>query len=146
VERDRVKAQIKRDEGTGKVVNGHLMPYVDTVGKITIGWGRNLTDRGISYAEAEELLENDLDTAIRECLRTFPWFEHLDVPRQAVLINMCFNVGLSKLKGFGQTLRLIGEGRYEQASVTMLQSKWAEQVGNRALRLSEQMRTGQWQE
>lgn len=146
MDRDRLKAQLKRDEGTGKMKDGRLMPYVDTVGKVTIGWGRNLTDRGISYGEANELLENDLDTAIRECLFAFPWFEHLDVARQAVLVNMCFNLGLTKLKGFQQTLRLMAEGHYEEAAVTMLQSRWAEQVGNRALRLSEQMRTGKWVE
>lgn len=143
--RERLRAQLKRDEGTGRVKDGRLMPYVDTVGKVTIGWGRNLTDRGISYAEAEELLDNDIDIAIRECIAKFHWFPALDPVRQAVIVNMCFNLGMSRLLKFPNTLQSIATGKYEEAAIQMLQSKWADQVGARALRLAEQMRSGAWQ-
>lgn len=136
---DQLRQQLRRDEGL------RLKPYTDTVGKLTIGVGRNLTDRGISDDEALQLLDNDIAICIGELRSNFPWFDRLDEPRQGVLVNMCFNLGIVKLSKFGTTLGLIRTGDYEQASVTMLQSRWAQQVGNRALRLSEQMRVGAWQ-
>lgn len=144
VNRDRLREQLKRDEGTGTVKDGRLMPYVDTVGKVTIGWGRNLTDRGVSFVEAENMLDHDIDVAIRDCSAKFPWFASLDPVRQGVLVNMCFNMGLTRLLQFRNTLKLIEKGQYEHAAIQMLQSKWADQVGDRALRLAEQMRSGRW--
>jgi lysozyme len=135
-DRDALKLDLMRDEGV------RLRPYTDTVGKLTIGCGRNLSDRGISHDEAQFLLENDMDLAIHECL-TFPWFADLDGVRQRVVANMCFNLGLSRLRGFKNTLRYIERGEFVLAAANMLKSKWARQVGQRAIRLSRMMETGQ---
>lgn len=118
-------------------------PYVDTVGKVTIGCGRNLTDKGLSDDEIEYLLANDL----RECradLETFPWFHDLDEPRKDVLMNMRFNLGAAGLRKFRNTLRMVESGDYEGAALGMLHSKWASQVKGRAVELAAQMRTGRW--
>ena len=119
-------------------------PYRCTAGKLTIGVGRNLDDRGISPDEAMYMLANDIKDSRRELSAAFPWFDKLDEVRQAVLIDMCVNLGLSRLHGFRNTLALIGVGKYEAAAQEMLNSKWAEQVGRRAQRLSRMMATGRW--
>lgn len=119
-------------------------PYRCTAGKLTIGVGRNLDDRGISPDEAMYMLANDIKDSRRELSAAFPWFDKLDEVRQAVLIDMCVNLGLSRLQGFRNTLALIGVGKYEAAAQEMLNSKWAEQVGRRAQRLSRMMATGRW--
>lgn len=140
--RARLRSQLLNDEGL------RLHPYLDTVGKWTIGVGRNLDDVGISKVEALYLLENDIDKAIRDLVAAFPWFVELDPVRQTVLVNMAFNMGVgSELRGlrsFKNTLRAIEEGRYEDAAKGMLASKWARQVGRRATRLAEMMKTGQF--
>jgi len=121
-----------------------LKPYRCTAGKLTIGVGRNLDDRGLSPDEALYLLRNDIEISRTELSGAFPWFAKLDPVRQAVLIDMHVNLGLIRLKGFRNTLALIGVGKYEAAAVEMLNSKWAQQVGNRARRLSGMMVTGRW--
>src|SRR5580765_6037026 len=79
--------QLIRDEGL------RLKPYTDTVGKTTIGVGRNLTDVGISKDEALLLLNNDLDAAIADLSR-FPWFVALDAVRQRAVVDLRFNLGM----------------------------------------------------
>jgi lysozyme len=73
-----------------------------------------------------------------------PWVEALDGARFGVLVNMTFNMGLPKLIGFEKMLLAVRAKDYEMAAVEMLASRWSEQVGDRALRLAEQMRTGRW--
>ncbi len=126
---------LTRDEGL------RLKPYVDTVGKVTIGVGRNLTDVGISEAEALVLLRNDIARATTDAL-TFPWFGSLDPARKAVVVSMIFNMGLPRFRGFANTIRSIEAGDYHDAAKRMLQSLWARQVGKRAERLAATMRTG----
>ena len=121
-----------------------LKPYRCTAGKLTIGVGRNLDDRGITPDEALYLLRNDIEISRKELSASFPWFDGLDSVRQSVLIDMCVNLGLARLKGFRNTLALIGVGKYEAAAVEMLDSKWAQQVGSRARRLSGMMANGRW--
>ena len=116
--------------------------YVDTVGKQTIGVGRNLTDVGISQAEALMLLDNDIARAEAGLDRAFPWWREMSDVRQRVLCDMCFNLGLEKLRHFERTLSAMHRGDYAQAAVGMLSSKWAEQVGRRARRLAQMMETG----
>lgn len=74
--------------------------------------------------------------------RTLPWWRGLDEVRKAILINMCFNLGLPRLMTFRKMLKALEDRNYELAAKEMLDSKWAKQVGNRAIELSEMMRTG----
>lgn len=134
--RDRLKQDLIRHEGL------RLKPYQDTVGKWTIGVGRNLSDRGISEPEAMHLLANDIDATIDEVNARLPWVPRMDEERRLVIYNMAFNLGMPKLLGFANTLRAVEEGRYADASRGMLDSLWARQVGNRASELAQRMRTG----
>jgi len=80
-------------------------PYLDTVGKLTIGWGRNIDDKGISEIEAELLLGNDILEVIGQCDREFDWFDELDETRKIVVLNMAFNLGINGFKKFKKTIK-----------------------------------------
>lgn len=118
-----------------------LFPYRDAVGKLTIGVGRNLTDRGLSKDEAYYLLQNDVADCVADC-RSFPWFDGLNDVRQRVIVDLRFNLGPKGLRTFKNTLALIARGEYAKAAANMLKSKWALQVGQRAMRLAKMMETG----
>lgn len=119
-----------------------LKPYRDTVGKLTIGIGRNLTDRGISKDEALLMLNNDIDQVQGQLDTSLPWWRTLSDARQRVLANMAFNMGINSLLGFKTTLSLIQAGKFEDAATNMLRSLWAQQVGSRATRLAKMMKDG----
>jgi len=121
--------ELKRDEG---VV---LTLYKCSAGKNTIGVGRNVDDRGITEDESDYLLSNDINICVKELEGTFPWFQTLSDTRQRVMVNMCFNLGLSRLMGFRKFLAAMEAGEWETAGVEMLDSKWARQVGPRSTRL-----------
>jgi lysozyme len=129
-------AELKRDEGV------RLKPYVDTVGKTTIGVGRNLTDVGISDDECTMMLQNDIGRTTAALDRSLPWWRALDPVRQRVIVNMAFNMGMVGLLTFKNTLAAMQSGSYAAAAAGMLSSKWAVQVGARAERLADMMRTG----
>ena len=129
MDRERLIEELKRDEGV------ELKAYQDTEGIWTIGIGRNLQDVGVSMDEAEYMLANDIDVAVGELQRTFDWFEGLSDARQRVCINMCFNLGLTRLLGFKKFLAAMAAGDWETAGVEMLDSKWSRQVGARSTRL-----------
>jgi len=132
-----LRDQLIRDEGL------RLKPYRDTVGKLTIGVGRNLDDNGITRDEAECLLHNDLARVYAELHHALPDLS-LDPVRGAVLGNMAFNMGIGRLLGFRKMLAALRVGDFAQAAVEMLDSDWATQVGSRAHRLARQMETGEW--
>jgi lysozyme len=127
--REQLIEELKRDEG---VV---LTLYKCSAGKNTIGVGRNVDDRGITEDESDYLLSNDIDLCVKELEGTFPWFQTLSDTRQRVMVNMCFNLGLSRLMGFRKFLAAMEAGEWETAGVEMLDSKWARQVGPRSTRL-----------
>ena len=133
----RMVEELTRDEGL------RLKPYRCTAGKLTVGIGRNLEDRGISKTEAEFLLHNDISDVIADLDREIPWWKDLDAVRRRVLVNMGFNMGIAGLLTFKNTLRLVREGQYLEAAQHMLASKWAGQVGPRAVRLAQMMRDGE---
>ena len=122
-----------------------LKPYHCTAGKLTIGYGRNLDDVGITKNEAETMLINDIERVYTELTLHYDWFKSLDDVREAVIVDMCFNLGLNRLNNFKKTIKLISESDYKAAAIEMLDSKWAKQVGYRAIKLSTMMDTGEWQ-
>ncbi|HEM7839658.1 TPA: glycoside hydrolase family protein [Burkholderia multivorans] len=134
-DRKQLIVELSRDEGR------RLKPYVDTVGKTTIGVGRNLTDVGITDAECDLLLSNDIDRTVAWLDRNLSWWRQLDAVRQRVIVNMAFNMGGSLLT-FTNTLSAMKRGDYASAADGMLNSLWARQVGARATRLANMMRSG----
>lgn len=126
------------DDTTGRT------PRLTTGGKITIGIGRNLTDRGLSADEIDYLFKNDYYIAHRDAsdLVGQRVFEALTINRQAVMIDMAFNLGKTKLSKFTATLRAVVDGRYNDAKRHLLRSLWAKQVGSRAKKLADMMEKG----
>lgn len=126
---------VKRHEGL------RLKPYQCTGGKTSIGWGRNLDDNGIRPDEAALMLRNDIEQATQEA-KGLAYFNALDDVRQAVIIDMLFNLGLPRFLGFERMNIALERHNYTVAAIEMLDSRWAGQVGQRALRLSQMMKTG----
>lgn len=119
-----------------------LKPYVDTVGKTTIGCGRNLTDKGISAKEAADLLDHDLDEAI-QALTAYPWFLTLDPIRQRACVDFMFNVGPGTFSTFRHFIAAMARKNYVAARQHLLDSKWHRQVGEkRAMTLADQIEWG----
>jgi len=127
---ERLIELLKRHEGV------RLKPYRCTANKLTIGVGRNLEDNGINMIEAEIMLANDIESCELELTKNIPWFKSCPDDVKVVLINMCFNMGWPRLSKFKNTLRYLENKEYEKASIEMLDSRWATQVGYRALELS----------
>lgn len=137
--RERIRKHLILDEGV------RLKPYTDTVGKLTIGIGRNLTDVGISYLEAYALLDHDMDRAIVACVSKFPWFEEQDPVRQAVLVELMFNMGPAGLGTFVNTLAAFQRKDYATAATGLRASKWYRQVQpSRSKRLVDMTQFGEW--
>lgn len=119
-----------------------LKPYKCPAGYLTIGVGRNLETKGISREEALFLLRNDIKE-IERALSKYDWYTKLDPIRQKVLIDMCFNLGLAGLLQFKRMIAALAAGDYKRAADEMVDSAWYHQVGTRARRLVEMMRTGE---
>lgn len=119
-----LKTQIIRHEGLQR------FPYECTSGKLTIGVGRNLDDNGITTDEALFMLDNDIKRSESE-LKTFGWFTRLSEVRRGVLIELNFNIGLSRLLTFKRMIEALKIFDYEGAAHELLNSKWAKQVGEK---------------
>lgn len=119
--------------------------YQDSKGYWTIGIGRMIDKRlngGLTEEEAQYLLLNDLDRCASDLDSKLPWWKSLSDNRRYVLLNMCFNLGITKLLGFKNTLAMVQRGDYKGAAKGMLNSLWAKQVGDRAKELAKQMEQG----
>lgn len=137
--RDRLKNNLVREEGL------RLKPYYCTgePPQLTIGVGRNLESRGITEATADQMLDEDITICIAELQANIPHFNDHPDAVQETLVDLCFNLGISRLKKFKQTLRYIDEGletgNYTKAAVELLNSNYAKQLPNRARRNHERL-------
>lgn len=139
MDKKQLTKELRRDEGVVPFA------YQDHLGYWTIGVGRLIDKRkggGLSDAEIDFLLSNDIDRFEKQVIDALPWYSRLDDVRQRVLVNMAFNLGIAGLLGFKNTLAMIERGDYAGAAKGMLNSKWATQVGERAKRLATMMETG----
>lgn len=135
VELEKLIAQLEEHEG----VRTH--PYLDSVGKLTIGVGRNL-EKGLHPNEIRLLLLNDIREAMCD-VEGFTWFDDLNEVRQRAMVDMMFNLGRSRFMGFRKMIVALNKHDYEDAALEMLDSKWAKQTGRRARKLAEMIRTGE---
>jgi lysozyme len=137
-EREVIRRHLILDEGI------RLNPYKDSVGKLTIGIGRNLTDVGISHLEAYDLLNHDIDRAIAALVGRFSWFQDQDSVRQVVLVELCFNMGPASLSKFVNTLAAFERKDYPAAADGLRKSKWFRQVqSSRSARIIQMVLTGE---
>ncbi len=119
-----------------------LFPYVDTMGKITIGVGHNLTDRGLSREIVEKILDNDIADAIIDLDKNLNWWRDLDDVRARVIVDLCFNLGISRLLGFRKMNSAFMMGDYATAAYELKNSHWYNQVGLRGPKLVKMILTG----
>lgn len=136
--RDRLKKQLEIDEDRRKRI------YTDTVGKISGGIGRNLTDRGFSDDEIDLMYANDIKIAEKDARSLVPGFDHLNDVRQEVIMNMSFNLGYSRLAAFKKFLAAVNSSDFDEAADEMKNSKWYGQIKDRGVRLVNAMRKGSW--
>ena len=130
---DKLTSQLKKHEGV------RLHPYEDTTGHITIGAGRNLTDKGITEEEVDFMLRDDIIEVELRLDDNMFWWRHKPEAVQLVLCDMCFNLGISGLLTFDKFLHAIRLNAWETAQMEMLDSLWAKQVGIRAENLKEML-------
>jgi lysozyme len=132
---------LKRHEGMKHFV------YDDHLGYATIGVGRCIEKNvglGLSHDEIEYLLQNDINRCIQELDSNFTWYRNLSEARRDAMINLCFNLGLPRLKKFVKALAAMEAGNYEEAAVEFIDSRWAKQVGTRALEVTHMIRSGEY--
>ncbi|MGB1982209.1 MAG: glycoside hydrolase family protein [Candidatus Puniceispirillaceae bacterium] len=109
-----------------------VYPYEDTVGKITIGVGRNLSDRGLEADEIETLFATDCQIAETALDAWWPDWREAPASVQIALYSMAYNLGLPRLASFVKMRHALGRHDYAQAAKDALDSEWAGQVGRRA--------------
>lgn len=130
-----VEADLVRDEGVRN------RPYTDTVGKTTIGVGRNLDDKGLSDGEVRHLLRNDIEECIGHAMDIFPGWLSLPIPAQRVIVNMLFQLGVAGFKKFKRFIRAVEDGHWHRAAAEALDSRAARQTPRRFHRHAEALRT-----
>lgn len=128
-----LEQMIERHEGC------RYVPYIDSVGVQTIGIGHNLHKP--LRREAVELIRNhDIEDAKNDCLHHFPWYADLTEKRQWAMIDLCFNMGVNRLKGFKNFLLAMSLGDYDSAAGHLLDSLYAKQVKGRAREIADLIR------
>ena len=138
---EKLLAMLKRHEG----VETHA--YECSEGKITVGVGRNIDQAGgmgLSDDEIDYLLQNDIERVIKELSSEYPWFSDLDDVRKDAMVDISFNLGQTRLRFFKRALAAMETGDYKEAATEFLDSRWAKQVGSRALELTDMISSGEY--
>ena len=132
---DEIMGMIRVHEGYSETV------YLDTAGVPTGGYGHAfIVGSHIPVYVAAHLFWQDVKQAMDD-YETLGL--ELDGVRRGVLVDMLFNLGLTKLLGFVKMLDALRAGDYTKASLEMKDSDWYGQVKSRAVKLAEMMRTGE---
>lgn len=144
-----LRTQLKKHEGE------ELTAYYCPGGYLTVGVGHNLEANPvheligrdikrkgakISQHESDLLLDHDIDRFADEVRQEFDFFDELSNPRQHVLLDMAFNLGTQGLLKFKNMISALRESNYDRAAAEMLNSLWANQVGERSTNLAAMMR------
>ena len=131
---------LKRHEG----VRSHV--YLCSAGYETIGVGRNISKSGMGLSddEVDYLLENDIARVIKELSSEYPWFNTLDDVRKDAMIDISFNLGATRLRGFKRALAAMEVADYKTAAKEFLDSKWSRDVKGRATELCYMIEMGSY--
>jgi lysozyme len=121
-----IEEYIKANEGL------RLMPYQDSLGLTTIGYGRCLETNGITQNEADMLFTNDMNVVADELRKIFLDFDNLRYSQQKALMDMCFNLGSTRLRRFKKMIAAIEAGDFNEAAVELLDSRYARQLPRRS--------------
>jgi lysozyme len=136
MDKSKLITQLRLHEGVKNKV------YRDILGIETIGVGRNLEDKGLSDDEIDYLLENDIKDVEKDLKQFCRWWEKLDEVRQRAIADLVFNMGITRFLTFKKTINHLQNERFVEAGDELLNSRYAEQVGVRAERISEMIRYG----
>ena len=138
---DQLIDMLKRHEGVRSKV------YMCSAGYETIGVGRNIAESGLGLSDDEVsyLLNNDITRVREELNDTYFWFAALNEARQDAMIDICFNLGLTRSRGFINALEAMSREQFDIAADEFMDSRWSQQVGNRAIEVTEMIRTGDYQ-
>ncbi len=131
-----MKAELTRDEGSRR------FPYYDSGNRMTVGVGRDISDNGLRPDEISLMLDNDIRGAAADLDHNIPWWRTLDPVRQRAMLNLCFNLGWSKFAQFPRFFSAMHQARWDDAAIELIGSRWHTQVGDRATRIEEMVRTG----
>ena len=121
--------------------------YKCTANKTTIGVGRNIDPDGgigLSSDEINYLLASDVKRVNTELTGAFSWYRTLGTARKDAIMDMCFNMGLPRLMKFKKALAGMALGDYNEAATEFLDSRWAKQVGQRAVTVTDMIRSGEY--
>jgi len=137
---EKLLEMLKRHEG----VESHV--YRCSAGYETIGVGRNISKSGLGLSddEVDYLLENDIVRVIKELSLEYPWFKNLDDVRKDAIIDIGFNLGATRLRGFRRALAAMDAADYKTASLEFLDSKWSRDVKGRSTELAYMIETGEY--
>ena len=138
---NRLADQLAKHEGVKRFA------YKCPAGKITVGIGRNIdSDGGLGLSDDEiiYLLRNDISRIDQELTNAFRFYKELDRVRKDAMINICFNLGLTRLRSFREALGRMEKKEYPEAAVEFLDSLWASQVGQRALDVTYMIQHGEY--
>lgn len=127
---------LSRDEGKRNKM------YIDTKGVRTIGIGHNLESSPISDEAIDIIFKDDISSTV-SFLDTYEWFQSVNEYRQAVLIDMTFNVGRHGIMRFRKMISGIESRNYPLAASEILDSSAARELPVRYRRLANMMRTGE---
>ena len=134
--RDTLFEDIKMEEGYRSSV------YLDTLEKPTIGYGFLIDSLELQEDICQLILMRKLEKLIKTIKFNFKWFDDMPEKVQDVVINICYQLGVSGFSKFKKTIQFMKNKQWDKASVEMLDSKWAkEQTPQRALRLSETVKS-----
>ena len=138
---DKLREQLKIDEGVKYEI------YEDHLGYATFGIGHLITDKDPEYGwpvgtkisedRVNEVFNSDVEKFVNEAKKIFPDLDNKPESIQLVLVNMCFNLGAPRLSKFKKFIAAINDEQWIEAAVEMMDSRWAQQVGPRAIRLKQ---------
>ena len=137
---EKLREMLRRHEGVKNFV------YLCSEGYETIGVGRNIADSGLGLSddEVDYLLDNDIKRVKDELNDEYYWFGGLNDARQEAMIDISFNLGQTRLRGFKKALDAMASEDFDIAADEFMDSRWSEQVGNRAIEVTEMIRTGEY--
>ena len=137
---------LRRHEGEVKNSAGRHIVYDCPAGHATIGIGRNVSESGLGLSdiEVELMLEEDIARCAEELGREFPWFSGLNEARRDAMIDLVFNMGLTRLTGFKKALAAMADANYDLAAAEFMDSQYASQVKDRAIEICAMIKTGNY--
>ena len=125
-----LKESIIKNEGYVGIV------YKDSLGIDTIGYGFAIKDLEFDKDICDLILERKLKDLESRIKLKFGWYPFMPKTIQDVVMEMCYQLGVTGFSKFVKTITYLKDKDFKNASIEMLDSKWAKQTPNRAKKMS----------